>query len=147
MIQQLELRLLPKHAADDNFIRKEVIKKLRIKDSDLNHITQLKRSIDARKRQPLIVLRVEAYVNETPKSKPPLLDSLQILPPKPKKVIIVGAGPAGYFAALQLIELGIKPIIFERGKDVRQRRRHIQTESYTHAPKNEAIISKSYVCW
>ncbi len=126
MIQQLELRLLPKQAADDDFIRKEVIRRLRIKDSDLTEIIQIKRSIDSRKRQPLIVLRIEAYINETPKSELPLLDSLQILPPKPKKVIIVGAGPAGYFAALQLIELGIKPIIFERGKDVRQRRRDLR---------------------
>jgi len=126
MIQQLELRLLPKQAADDNFIRKEVIRRLRIDENDLTEIIQLKRSIDARKRQPLVVLRVEVYVNETPKSEAPLLDSLQILPSKPKKVIIVGAGPAGYFAALQLIELGIKPIIFERGKDVRQRRRDLR---------------------
>ncbi len=126
MIQQLELRLLPKQAADGDFIRKEVIKKLRIKDSDLSEIIQTKRSIDARKRQPLVVLRIEAYISETPKSEPPLLDALKILPPKSKKVIIVGAGPAGYFAALQLIELGIKPIIFERGKDVRQRRRDLR---------------------
>jgi len=126
MIQQLELRLLPKQAADDDFIRKEVIRRLRINENDLTEIIQLKRSIDARKRQPLIVLRVEAYINETPKIEPPLLDSLQILPPKSKEVIIVGAGPAGYFAALQLIELGIKPIIFERGKDVRQRRRDLR---------------------
>ncbi len=126
MIQQLELRLLPKQAADDDFIRKEVIRRLRIDDNDLTQIVQLKRSIDARKRQPLVVLRIAVYVNETPKAEAPLLDSLQILPSKTKKVIIVGAGPAGYFAALQLIELGIQPIIFERGKDVRERRRDLR---------------------
>ena len=69
MIQQLELRLLPKQAADDDFIQKEVIRRLRINEKDLTEIIQLKRSIDARKRQPLVVLRVEVYVNETPKTE------------------------------------------------------------------------------
>jgi len=127
MIQQLDLRLLPKQAADDDFIRKEVLRQLRIDDSELTQIIQLKRSIDARKRQPLVALRVEAYINEAPKIEAPLLNALQNLPPKPKEVIIVGAGPAGYFAALQLIELGIKPIIFERGKGVRERRRDLRS--------------------
>jgi len=126
MVKQLELRLLPRQAADDDFIRKEVVRRLRIDENDLTEIVKLKRSVDARKRQPLIVLRVDVYVNEAPKIEAPLLEALQILPTQSKKVIIVGAGPAGYFAALQLIELGIQPIIFERGKDVRERRRDLR---------------------
>jgi uncharacterized FAD-dependent dehydrogenase len=124
MKKTLELTLSPEIAFDENELHQHIKSSLQIKDENTFHIRLLKRSIDARSRQIKVNLQAEIYVDELPE---PLL---QYQPEykdvsKSNQAIIVGAGPAGLFAALRLIELGIKPVIFERGKDVQERRRDL----------------------
>lgn len=125
MIKRTELSLSPEDASDEKVINAIVKKELRIKDTDEFEIVPLKRSLDARSRYPFINLLADVYINEQPVPEPTIKDSYRI-PDKNKSVIIIGAGPAGYFAALELIELGLKPVIFDRGKDVRSRRRDLR---------------------
>jgi uncharacterized FAD-dependent dehydrogenase len=125
MIKRIELILSPKEAADDNFIEQLVRSNLSLKKTDVLHIVKDRSSIDARSRTPRISLLINAYVNEIPKEIPPVKSSFKKVSNN-KKVIIVGAGPAGYFAAMELIENGIKPIIFDRGKDARERRKDLR---------------------
>lgn len=125
MKKELDLKLLPKDAQDEALIRTKAAEKLNTPVEDIQHIQQLRRSIDARAKQPYVRLRVAVYRNEEPEPEPQILQKLSSVGTAPK-VLIVGAGPAGYFAALELIELGYRPIIFDRGKDVRQRRRDLR---------------------
>ncbi len=126
MVKQIELKLLPQQAYDEQYILEEAARQLGVKTTEITEIIQSRRSIDARQRQAFIMLKIEVYIGEKPPPVPSLLSSISNLPPKAKRVIIVGAGPAGYFAALELLELGIQPIIFDRGKDVRSRRRDLR---------------------
>jgi uncharacterized FAD-dependent dehydrogenase len=125
MVKQIELKLSPEDAANESLIREIAAKKCQVKENAINEIVKLKRSIDARDEQPKIVLLLDIYLNEIPVAEPSISGSLKKLSTAPV-VIIVGAGPAGYFAALELIELGIKPVIFERGKDVQERRKDLR---------------------
>jgi uncharacterized FAD-dependent dehydrogenase len=125
MIKRIELILSPEESLNDNFINTLTRKKLSLKKSDKLHIEKIRRSIDARSKSPRINLLINAYVNELPKEEP-AIKSFYHRVSSEKKVIIVGAGPAGYFAALELIEHGIKPIIFDRGKDARTRRKDLR---------------------
>ena len=93
--------------------------------------------MDARQRKIFFLLRLD--ISDNPIQELPIELGIEMLPSKPKSVIIVGAGPAGYFAALQLIKLGLKPIVLDRGKDVQQRRRDlraIQQESIVNPHSN-----------
>lgn len=125
MKKELDLKLLPQEAHDESIILAKAAEKLDLAVEDIHHLQQLRRSIDARAKQPYVRLRIAVYSNEAPEPEPQLLQKLQSVSEAPK-VLIVGAGPAGYFAALELIELGYRPIIFDRGKDVRQRRRDLR---------------------
>lgn len=125
MVKQLELKILPAEAADLSVIRREAARKLDIRESEIETLRPLRRSIDARGARPVVRLRVEVYVGEAYTPEPALLDQLKMVAGRPE-VIIVGAGPAGYFAALELIEQGLKPVLFDRGKDVRARRRDLR---------------------
>ena len=138
MIKRTELSLSPEEASDESVISVIVKNELRIKDTDEFEIVKLKRSIDARSRYPFINLLIDVYINEHPAPEPLIKYNYKISD-KNKSVIIIGAGPAGYFAALELIELGLKPIIFDRGKDVRSRRadlRAIQQFSIVNPESN-----------
>jgi uncharacterized protein len=120
----LELALLPEEAANEVKTKAKAAEKLSVSAEQINSIKPVKRSIDARAKQVLIRLQAEVFVNEDP----PVISTF--LPDYPevsknKSVIIIGSGPAGLFAALKLIEKGLKPIIFERGKDVQSRRRDL----------------------
>ena len=121
MVHELSLRILPQQAYNEQsiiaYLRQE-------KGINAQAVRVVKRSIDARQRMIFVNLTVRAYINE----EPPLLDFEPYIykdaSDKPA-VIVVGAGPGGLFAALRLIELGFKPIIVERGKDVRERKKDI----------------------
>lgn len=126
MVKTVEVSISPRHIKDEAFIRRKAAQKTgwsvdRVKDFRL-----LKRSIDARGKQPLFRLRVELSDKEPFSSEPAILDNFHSVANAPS-VIIVGAGPAGYFAGLELIELGLQPVIFDRGKDVRARRRDLKS--------------------
>ncbi len=125
MIETVEIKLRPKESKDTNRIVEESLKKSKQKDLPLSDWRVIRRSIDARGRGVLFQLRVELYFDEIIVPEPSTLDTLHPVHDK-APVIIVGAGPAGYFAALELIELGLKPIIFDRGKDVQTRRRDLR---------------------
>ena len=125
MVMQVEIRLLPAQAKDLNLIKKRCAKKCNWTVAQIKDIRILKRSIDARKNQPYIQLRVELSNETVFKEEPAILANFQSVE-KAAKVIIVGAGPAGYFAALELIELGLRPIVFDRGKAVQERRRDLR---------------------
>lgn len=118
----VELRLPPEEAANETIVRERAAKKLGCSPADINALFITRRSLDARSRDIWTNLYLEVYLNgEQPIAEPRIIDSYKDVSKAPR-VIIVGAGPAGYFAALELLELGLKPIIVERGKDVRARR-------------------------
>ena len=119
MMKETNMSVSPAFINNYEFIKKQSAKKLKINFNEINSVVILKRSIDARKK-PIFRLRVNVFINEAPKEKN---FDFNFKPVKSnKKVIIVGSGPAGLFAALRAIELGIKPVILERGKDIRNRR-------------------------
>ncbi len=119
----LELRVDPRTAHETLLLTAEVSGRLGIDANRIKHITVTKRSIDARQKRVMVNLTLKVYIDEKP------ADVSLVAPVEYHKVtdghdvIIVGAGPAGLFAALKLIELGVRPIILERGKDVDERRK------------------------
>ena len=121
----IELTLLPEDASDNKILSEITEAECDIRESDNYDFKIIKRSIDARSRTPVVNLILEVYINETPIPEPVIKDNYKIVSGN-KKVIIVGSGPAGYFAALELIESGIKPVIYDRGKDVRSRRKDLR---------------------
>lgn len=125
MVKEVELKLLPAEAHDESLIRQKAARKLKVHPRKIDDLKLLRRSIDARGYRAVIRLKVAVYFNEKHQPEPLLLNSYGSVSDS-EEVIIVGAGPAGYFAALELIEQGLKPVIFERGKDVRARRRDLR---------------------
>lgn len=125
MEQVVEVKVEPSFINDEHHIKTLICQKLNIKLNDLSGFEILKRSIDARKK-PLFVLKCNVATHNNTLSNS-VFQSIhyQELPSNAPEIAIIGAGPAGLFAALQCIELGIKPIVFERGKDVRSRRRDL----------------------
>lgn len=131
MYKELDLVLLPEEAYYPESLLKLVHKKLQVSPGDKVEIVPLRRSIDARSKQVKINLQVAVYVNESLPERTSFRKDYQNVQ-KALQVIIVGAGPAGLFAALRLIELGIKPVVLERGKDVRSRRRDLAAINKDH---------------
>lgn len=125
MIHKVELVLMPQEAEDTSFILQKIISTIDIHESSITHWHIIKRSIDARSRTPKIVLLIEVFQNEDATPDIKKVYTFKQVDGK-KSVIIIGAGPAGYFAALKLLEHGIKPIVLERGKDARSRRRDLR---------------------
>lgn len=124
MPQQIELRLSPADAAYEATIREQAAKKLKVRPEKITAHQVLRRSIDARGKNIIILIQVNVFLEE------PFRDAFAFAPQLQKvtdrePVLIAGAGPAGLFAALRLIELGRRPVILERGKDVRSRRRDL----------------------
>ena len=122
MIQELQLRVSPRTAAEKGEIIQHLAKYNDIPAERVQGIRILKRSIDARQRRIVVNLKVRVYVDE-PMTDDYLVPPVQYRPVDGKRqAIVVGMGPGGLFAALRLIELGIKPVVLERGKDVMRRR-------------------------
>lgn len=125
MVLEKEIALLPRDLHNEEIIREKAAEATGLPEDEIDEIIVHRRSIDARQRQPVFRLRLKIYAGEKYEAEPAILEQFQDVSEK-KHAIIVGAGPAGYFAALELIELGIKPILFDRGKDVRARRRDLK---------------------
>ncbi|MBO9570733.1 MAG: FAD-dependent monooxygenase [Chitinophagaceae bacterium] len=125
MQQQLTIKLLPSEASSEDTIKQYISQYLSIKKSSVTGYTLLKRSLDARGRQPMYLLTLNTFIDEPFIHRKISKLNLTNVSRSTKKIIIAGAGPAGLFAALTLIEKGIKPVILERGKDVRSRRRDL----------------------
>jgi uncharacterized FAD-dependent dehydrogenase len=126
MPQTVEIKLPPRAIDDEAAIRQAAARKAHLRPEQVEEVRIVRRSIDARGKHPVFRLRTEVYrSDEHPTPEPVLLDALQDVSAA-TPVIIVGAGPAGLFAALELIELGYRPIVLDRGKDVRARRRDLR---------------------
>lgn len=124
MISELQLRVTPEEASSSNNIIKVCAREKGFDVRTIRDIRILKRSIDARQRQVYVNLTVRLYVNEEPS------DLAYVVTDYPdvshgQQVVVVGAGPAGYFAALRLIEHGMRPVVIERGKDVHERKKDL----------------------
>ena len=138
MIKELQLRILPQIAGDSNRLRDYLSDEYAIRKPSIKGIRILKRSIDARQRQVFVNLKVRIYINEEPMDDEYI--SIDYKPVSGKRqAVVVGAGPAGLFAALRLIEHDIKPIVIERGKNVRDRKKdiaNISREGYVDPESN-----------
>lgn len=137
MIHQYQLKVSPQTASTEDSIRHYVARHYALDYDDILAVRILKKSIDARQKTIYVNLKVEVYLNETP---PPT----EYIPTEYKDVsgarsaVVVGAGPAGLFAALRLIELGVRPILIERGKDVHRRKKDIALTGSQHVVDPES---------
>ena len=142
MIQNINIAIPPHVAYNSETLKVYVAKYIAVNESELKDLRIIRRSIDARGRGIKINLNIDAYVNE----EAPLISEGFIQyedVSKEKEVHIIGAGPAGLFAALKCIEIGLKPIIIERGKNVQDRRRDLA--SFTKTIIRIGIYNMSFV--
>ena len=132
----IQLSLTPAQSQTSENIQKAISEHLNTPKENISDFRLLKRSIDARKRKVKIQLKVEVFINEKiPKKN--INRNYQDVSRK-EEIVIVGSGPAGLFAALKLIELGLKPIVLERGKDVQSRRRDIAAINKQHIVNSDS---------
>jgi len=126
MQKTIQLRVKPEEAANASHLISILAQAIGQEQSTISGYHILKQSIDARSRQQVwINLAILAFVNEPPSNRFDAEIEFPTLPINAKEVIIIGAGPAGLFAALECIQQGLRPIVLERGKDVRSRRRDL----------------------
>lgn len=127
---ELELTIPPEKVQDKDFLYTLAAQRTGKNPAEINAVVPVRRSLDARSRNPFYRVLSDIYINEMPPVLYPPIKYGKVDPGR--KVVIVGSGPAGLFAALQLIELGIKPIVLERGKDVQARRRDLRAIQQDH---------------
>jgi uncharacterized protein len=125
MQKNITLKLLPSEAANSPAINKAIAAATGFSVSQVTGYHILKQAIDARGKQPWVQLHVKGFINEPVQSPQKMSFNFHDVSKASKKIIIVGTGPAGLFAALSLIENGIRPVLLERGKDIRSRRRDL----------------------
>lgn len=140
MIKELQLRILPEEAVNEQSLKQVIARETGISPKEIQAVRVLKRSIDARQRTIFMNVTLRAFVNEVP-TEPEYLSVDYKDVSAGKTVIVVGAGPGGLFAALRLIELGLRPVIIERGKDVRERKKDIALISREHKVNGESNYS------
>ena len=137
MTHDFQLRLLPEQAYTESAITDYIAAEKGINRGDITHVRVLKRSIDARQRTIYVNLTVRVYENERPEEQ--LFEEIAYRNVEGcPQAVVVGAGPAGLFAALRLIELGVRPVVVERGKDVHSRRKDVGAISKTQEIDNES---------
>lgn len=140
MINEYQLRILPEQAASEQSLKTYISREKGLDIRTINAVRVLKKSIDARQRTIYVNVKVQVFINEIP-------DTQEYTPTEYKnvsgkhQVIVVGAGPGGLFAALRLIELGLRPIVIERGKNVRERKEDLAKISREHKVDPESNYS------
>lgn len=125
MVQKIQLKLTPQEAASEIAILQHLAVETGVSQSSIKGFHILKQSNDARSKQVWVNITVQIFINEPVLPRSIFALKQNDVHAAKKTVLIIGAGPAGLFAAIKLIELGIKPILIERGKDVRARRRDL----------------------
>ena len=140
MIQEFQLRALPEQAISEQALKQFIGREKGLDIRTIHSIRVLKRSIDARQRTIYVNLKVRLYINEIPHDEEFVRTEYRKVENSPQ-VIVVGAGPGGLFAALRLIELGLRPIVVERGKNVRDRKTDIARISREHKVDPESNYS------
>ncbi len=140
MIHEYQLRILPEQAASEQSLKQYISREKGLDVRTINAIRILKRSIDARQRTIYVNLTIRVFVNETPSEEEFERTDYPNVEGHPA-VIVVGAGPGGLFAALKLIELGLRPIVIERGKNVRERKEDLARISREHKVDAESNYS------
>ena len=132
MPRELLLQVSPEIAANGQLLNEHVSKLFQVSNEEIQKVVILKRSIDARQKAIKFNLKVAVFLKgeSFTEQKMELPNYKNVS--NSREVIIIGAGPAGLFAALQLIELGLKPIVIERGKDIRGRRRDLKAINVDH---------------
>ena len=141
MIEEYQIRILPEQAASEEGIKRYLAKEKGVDVRTLNQVRVLKRSIDARQRTIFVNLKVRAYINEFPQDDQYVHTEYPDVSSKPC-VIVVGEGPGGLFASLKLIELGYRPVVLERGKDVRERKKDL-----SNITKTQKVDGESNYCF
>ena len=141
MIQEYQIRILPEQAAREEGIKRYLAKEKGLDVRTLNQVRVLKRSIDARQRTIFVNLKVRAYINEFPQDDQYVHTEYPDVSSRPR-VIVVGEGPGGLFASLRLIELGYRPIVLERGKDVLERKKDL-----SNITKTQKVDGESNYCF
>lgn len=137
MIHEWQLRVLPEQAYSEQSIKEYVSEEKGIPLREMTHVRVLKRSVDARQRRIFINLKVRVYQNEMPEDDAYTSTEYKDVS-ECAQAVVVGAGPAGLFAALRLIELGVRPVVIERGKDVRQRKKDLSAIARCHTVNPES---------
>ncbi len=137
MTNEYQLRLLPQTAASEQAVKAYVAREKGLDERTITHVRVLKRSIDARQRTIYVNLTVRVYINEMPQDDAYTHTHYPDVSGKPA-VVVVGAGPGGLFAALRLIEEGLRPIVLERGKDVHERKKDLALITRTQKVDTES---------
>ena len=131
MIQEYQFRLLPHQAFNEEALVRFIAEEKGIDARTIHHVRVLKRSVDARQRTIYENLKVRVYINEFPQDDPYEKTEYPFVGDRPE-VVVVGEGPGGLFASLRLIELGFRPIVIERGKDVHERKKDLALITKNH---------------
>ena len=141
MIQEYQIRLLPRQASQEHSIKEFIALEKGMDVRTIQHVRILKRSIDARQRTIFVNMKVRVYINEQPEDDAYVHTEYPDVSKSPA-AIVVGAGPGGLFAALRLIERGIRPIVLERGKNVHDRKKDLALIT-----KTQRVDSESNYCF
>ena len=141
MIEEYQIRILPEQAADEEGIKRYLAQEKGLDVRTLNQVRVLKRSVDARQRTIYVNLKVRAYINEFAQDDQYIYTEYPDVSSRPR-VLVVGEGPGGLFASLRLIELGCRPVVLERGKNVRERKKDL-----SNITKTQKVNAESNYCF
>ena len=125
MYQEIQISVRPSESGDESVLRFLAARKMGLDVRRIQRIDTVRRSIDARRREVVLNLVIGVHVDRIESPEPVFIPAYKEVD-QGKAVVIVGAGPAGLFAALRLIERGLKPVILERGKSVEERKKELK---------------------